>query len=478
MAFCKFSPTHQTENKVVLDNVFIKEFLPKAPDMCVKVYLLGLSKCGNADDEENTLKYFADTLKICEDDVVSVFKYWEDEGLVQVLSTNPVEVRYLPIISRRGQVKKYQVDKYTDFNIQIQELFGRRLVMPNEYVEMYNLIENHHFEDKAIIEIFKYCVEMKGFNISPNYCLTVAKDWEREGVKTLAQVQEKIVDLGVIDDKMNLILSAMGVKRRVQIEDKELLNKWLNVFGFELNVVIYVIKSLKNKKRHLDVNILDEYLTKYFEAKLMSIQEIENYENEKENLQYIAIAINKELGIFYEDLTKEIDVYVVPWINMGFDIETLKLVADNCFKSSIRTLEGFNSIINKLFKLGIVNMQAYLQYVNDNLAVDGKIKEILIALNLSRNVNNMDRTFFNTWVNDWSFNLDVILYACELSKDKSNAMNYLNKILSNWNSQGVKTLEKAKVVKVDEVKEQSFIHNSYTKEQIASLISNLDEVEV
>lgn len=478
MSFCKFSPSYVSDNKIVIDNIFINEFLPSAPDLCVKAYLMGLSKCNNADDEENTLRYFAEKLKVCEEDIISLFKYWEDKGLVQVLSTDPIEVRYLPIHSTRGQVRKYQVDKYTDFNIQVQELFGKRLVMPNEFAEMYNLIENHHIEQKALLEIFKYCVDMKGFNISPNYCLIVARDWERDGVKTIEQVQDKIAELGVIDDKMSLILSAIGTKRKVQIEDKELLNKWLTAFGFDINVIIYVVKSIKNKKRHIDVNVLDEHLTKYFEMKLMSVQEIENYENEKENLYFIAIAVNKELGIFYEDLTKEIDSYIVPWVNMGFDLETLKLVADNCFKSSIRTLEGFNSIINKLFKLGIVNTQAYIQYMNDNLAIDEKIKEVLIALNLSRNVNNMDRNFYNTWVNDWGFAIDVILYACELSKDKSNAMNYLNKILSNWNSQGVKTLEKAKTIKVEQSVQQNFIHNNYTKEQISSLISNLDEVEV
>ena len=57
-------------------------------------------------------------------------------------------------------------------------------------------------------------------------------------------------------------------------------------------------------------------------------------------------------------------------------------------------------------------------------------------------------------------------------------MNYLNKILSNWNSQGVKTLDKAKQTKIDQPAEHNFIHNAYTKEQISSLISNLDEVEV
>jgi len=211
---------------------------------------------------------------------------------------------------------------------------------------------------------------------------------------------------------------------------------------------------------------------------LMSVQEIENYENEKENLYFTAMAINKELGIFYEDLTKEIDTYVVPWLNMGFDVETLKMVADNCFKSSIRTLEGYNNIILKLFKLGITNTNAYMQYLNDNFATDSLIKEILNTLNLIRNVNSVDRNFYRIWSQDWGFVHEVIVYAASLSKDKPNAMPYLNKILSNWNSQGIKTLDKAKQTKVETATEQNFIKNNYTTEQIASLISNLDEVEV
>lgn len=478
MSFCKFSPSFQSKNQTVIDNVFITEFLPKAPDLCVKAYILGLHKCGLADDNTNSLEYFSKILNICEDDVISIFKYWEDMGLVQVLSTNPIEVRYLPLNSTMGNVKKFQVDKYTDFNIQAQELIGKRMIMPNEYVEFYNLIENKHIEQSALLRIIKYCVENKGFSISPNYCIAVARDWQNDGITTLEQVEAKIEELGVVDDKMSLILSQMGTKRKIQLEDKELLNKWLNIYGFELNVILFVVKMLKNKKRRLDVNVLDENLTKYFETKLMSVQEIENYENEKENLYFIAIAINKELGIYYEDLTKEIDTYVVQWVNMGFDVETLKLVADNCFKSSIKTLEGFNNIIIKLFKLGIISIDSYMKYISDGLAVDDKIKKVLIALNLSRNVNNLDRTFYSTWTNDWGFADDVILHASNLSKDKANAMQYLNKILSNWNRQGLKSLDKVVDLKIETTEQGAFIHNNYTKEQISSLISNLDEVEV
>ena len=478
MMLCKFSPSYEAKNQTLIDNRFINEFLPKAPDVCVKVYLMGLACCSSANENENTIETFAKKLNICEDDVVSCFKYWEGEGLVQVLSTSPVEVRYLPITSATVGIKKLPAGKLTLFNMQLQELFDKRMLLPNEYAEFHNLIERYHFEEDALLAIVKYCIEMKGFNLSPNYCITVAKDWEREGITTLAQVQQKIEDLGIADDKLGFILEAMGTKRKVQIEDKELLNKWLNSFGFELNVIVYVAKSLKAKKRKLDINILDEYLTKYFELKLTSILEIENYENEKENLYFVATSINKELGLYYEDLTKEIDTYVMTWLNMGFDRDTLCLIADNCFKSSIRTLEGFNNIVTKLFKLGIVNTKSYMEYLNDSFATDEKIREVLTAVGINRNINNVDRNFYLVWTNEWGFEHGVIMYAASLANGKSNAIQYLNKILSNWNSSGIKTLDKAKSVKIENEEKQDYIHNNYTKEQIASFITNLDDVEV
>ncbi len=474
MSFCKFSPSYMSSNKTMIDNEFINNFLPSAPDMCVKVYVLGLSKCMS--DHDNSIKYFANILNISEEDVVSCFMYWQDKGLVQVLSTEPKEVRYLPVYSNTNSIKRYKIDKYTDFNIQIQEILHTRQITPNEFAEYYNLIENHHIEQGALIDIIKYCADYKGFGVRHPYIITVARDWERDGIRTREDVANKIAELGYVDDKVNLILSAMGSKRKVQLEDKAYLDKWLNAFGFELNVILYVVKALSLKKRKLDMDVLDKQLSKYFELHLMSPNEIESYENEKENLYFIAMSVNKELGIYYEDLTKEIDTYVVDWTSKGYDQSTLTLIADNCFKSSIRTLEGFNNIINKLYKLGIVTLDSYNEYLRDNLAIDDEIRTVLSTLNISRNVNNSDRNFYRTWTTDWGFDKDIILYACELARDKANAIIYLNKILSNWTGK-VKTLEDAKRMQVTS-DNTNFIHNQYTKEQIASLITNLDEVEV
>jgi len=229
----------------------------------------------------------------------------------------------------------------------------------------------------------------------------------------------------------------------------------------------------------IDMVYLNNQLLKYYEMKLTSISEIENYENEKSNLMDTAKAVVKNLGLYYEDLTKVIETYIVNWQQMGYNKELLIQIADYCFKSSIRTLDGLDSVVQKLFKLGILSVDALHEYLNDLVALDNKIAKILSALNIKRNVNSYDRTYYKTWTQDWNFDDELLLYATTLSVDKSNAIQYMNKILSNWKNQGVNTIEKAKA----NSQPQSVIDNKptqskYTKEELNALFSNLEYKEV
>ena len=98
-------------------------------------------------------------------------------------------------------------------------------------------------------------------------------------------------------------------------------------------------------------------------------------------------------------------------------------------------------------------------------------------------VNNFDRSMFRTWSYTWSLPLDEILYACSLSKNTASPMQYASKILSNWFSSGIKTLEKAKEqntkVSLDEKPssaKEDYHQKEYSKQELDALFDNLDEV--
>lgn len=477
MPFCKFSSGYIIQDKTVVDNIFINDYLPYAPDYCVKVYLMGLSKCNNASATDNNIENFANVLNMTIEDVEQCFVYWQEQGLVQILSTKPIEVRYLPIQQGLGKIKKYNVDKYADFNIQMQELLPNHMVTPTEYSEYYNVIENEHIEPEALVMITKYCIDLKGENVRYPYIVTVAKNWAKEGVRTTQDVENKIQELGVLDDKVRLVLNALGTKRKAQLEDVQMLNKWLEELDFDLNVIIYVAKRFAMKSK-IDILFLNNQLLKYYEMKLNSIEEIENYENEKQSLYDTAKTVVKNLGLYYEDLTKVIDTYVVKWNRMNYNKDILTVMADYSFKNSIRTLEGFDSVVHKLYKLGITTVDALNEYLKDLANTDKKIAEILEKLGIKRNVNSFDRSFYKTWTEVWNFGDDMLDYATTISVGKSSAMQYMNKVLSNWKSQNISTLDKAKATNMTSEKDTKQENSTISKEDINALFSNLEYVEV
>ena len=75
MSFCKFANEFVSDKLITIDNSFITDFMPNAPEGCLKVYLYGLSRCVGG--SENSIDDFVRALNLSEEDVVSSFLYWQ-----------------------------------------------------------------------------------------------------------------------------------------------------------------------------------------------------------------------------------------------------------------------------------------------------------------------------------------------------------------------------------------------------------------
>jgi len=481
MAFCEFSSEVVSRNTTTIDNLFISEFLPNANENCVKVYLYGLYKCSQSKD--NTIEDFVKSLNIERDDILSIFYYWQDLGLVQVLSVEPISVRYLPVKNAMQKMKKYNVDKYTAFNITAQELIGKKMLTPRELEEFYYLIENMHQEKEAVLKIIKYCVEHKGENVSVNYIVTVAKNWAYDGVKTSQDVDERLETQERISGDVTLVLKAMGIKRQASQEEYQMYIKWTKELEMPLDIISHIAKNTKTK----NFNKLDLLIMKCYSLKLYSIKEIDEYFEAQDNMFVLAKSVVKSLGLWYEDLTNVVDTYVVNWLQLGFDNDAIIKLANYAFKSSIRSLEGLHSQVNNMFKLGLLTSDAIDNHLAEIVKSDGVICQILNKLGIERNVNSTDRLLYKTWLYDWKMTEEVIDYATSLSANKYLPMQYLNKVLSEYHAQNVVTLEDAKKCKLfvsnttSEAKTTSTKEakkREYSKKELDSLFDNIYEVEI
>ncbi len=482
MAFCKYSTEYIESSKTEIDNIFIYDYLPFAQGEFVKVYIYGLYRCNNSSAFDNTLENFAKQLNMSEEDVLGAFEFWQDQGLVQIFKTIPVEVRYIPPQNARNSIKLYKPEKYQVFNMRAQEIFeGKRDISKTEYGEYYDFIERYHMEQEALLMIMKYCVDSKASGVGYNYILTVARNWANEGIITVNAVEDRLEALESKSPELDTLLTSVGIKRRAYVEERALMNKWLNDYGFNLDVILHLAKDMKKKSR-FSFEKLDMQLTKYYRMKLLTISEIEDFEDNKNKLYDLAKEINKTLGIYYESLESEVENYIMIWNNMGFDKEVLLEIAFYCFKNGIKKLEGMNKSVNKFYKLGILTKEALNQHLNSVFKVDEEIQSILITFGLSRGVNFIDRENYKTWTESWKMPSELISYGVSLAKGKENPMKYLSRVLSDWHTKGIISVEEAKKTTPLETnapsKKQNFTGRSYTREQMNALFQSIDDIEI
>ena len=479
MAFCKFSSEYVISKETPVDNLFINEFLPYAPAECVKVYLYGLYKCTNSSSYDNTIENFAKVLNLTEEEVEDAFLYWQDEGLVQVLNTCPIEIRFMPLKNVINNTKKYKPEEFSTFNLQVQEILEGRQITPTEYDEYYYLLKTMHFQPEALLMIIKFCTQIKGANVGYKYIVTVAKNWANEGITTTKSVEERLFTYEQAGSDLEKLLKICGAKRNATLEEREMFLKWTKELGFNYNTIEYVAKLLKPTKVNFEK--LDARLLKYYEMKKLSIKEIEDYEKEKSEMYTLAREINKKMGLYYENLEPVVENYISKWLNLGHNSTSLLALADYCFKNSIRTLEGLDSTVLKLYKLGVVSMEAIEEYMQELILLDKEIKEILEKLGISRMVTNQDRTYYKTWKQDWNLSSELIALGVEMSAGKFQPLQYLNKLLSNWHTNSVKTLDEAKNYIIPEKAPEKVSKNkgrSYKKEELDALFDSLEEIEL
>ncbi len=482
MAFCKFSSGYMAQTSVVIDAKFLNDYLPYAPEHCLKVYMYGLLKCYNSSSYDNNIESFAKVLNMSKEDVESAFLYWQDENLVQVINVDPIEVVYLPVKTSSKNLARFKEQKYKNFALRAQEIITGREINTHEFNEYFTLIESYNLEPDAMLMIMKYCASTKGEDIRYQYILSIAHDWAKKGICTVEKVEEELSMLETSSQDIAQVNKALKFGGSIGYEHKKLYTKWTQEMGFELGSIIYVAKTIAGLKTKFAYEKLDNKLTKYYEQKLMSIQEIEEYENNKHQLTALAIAINKAIGVYYDSVENEIDTYIIKWLNMGYTQEVLCAIANYCFRQNIRSLDGMDNTVGKFYKLGIINEQSLAQYINDIVAKDNEIKELLSQLNIERRVNQFDRNYYNTWTNVWGMPKDVIIFAATLAHDKTNPMQYINQILSNWNAQNIKTVEKAKAQKPTAAQTTTQNTNtvttrSYTPDELTALFDNLENID-
>ena len=432
---CSYSKEFSAAGFTDVENAFISEYLPVSSGDAVKVYLYGLYLCQNPKLDQS-LTDIANSLCMSESAVIDSFYYWEEFGLVSVLSNEPFSVQYQPIRSSySAKPKKIKAEKYTDFSKGLQSLLPSRMISTGEYTEYFNIMETYSIKPEAMLMIVKYCADKKGTDISYRYISKVAKDFGNRGIITVEKVENELSSYVLRTSILERILKAMSLRRAPEIEDSTLLKKWTQELHFEEENIVFAASKLKKGS----MSKLDEFLLELYSTKSFSKEEIAEYMQRKQSVYELAIKINKALSVYSEVIDTVVDTYTNKWLSYGFLDDALLYVASQCFKTGKNTLQDMDELVENLRNRGFIDLSSVGDYFESIKKADDFLSTMLVTAGVNRRPTPWDRENLNVW-KSWNFTEDMILEAAKLAAGKSSPTAYMNGILSNWKNNGVFTV--------------------------------------
>ncbi len=432
---CSYSKDFSKSTFTNIENAFIKEYLPLASGDAVKVYLYGLFLCQNPEFDQS-LEDIASHLQLDIKIVKDCFTFWEEFGLVMVLSDQPFSVQYQPINSlSSSKPRKYKAEKYTEFSKSLQTIIPTRMISTNEFTEYFSIMETYAIKPDAMLMIVKYCADRKGSDIGYRYISKVAKDFGIRGITTVDKVEIELSShlskAGVIEK----ILKALSLKRQPEIDDSRLLEKWTQELGFETENIIFAASKIKKGS----INKLDEFMLELYSLKSFSKEEIAEYMDRKQSIFDLAIKINKSLSVYVDVIDTEVDNYINKWLSFGFAEDALLSVANHCFREGLNSLKDMDELLVTLRNRGFIDLSSICDHFDREKADVEFIKKLLINAGVSGKPNSWHKENLNMW-RSWNFSDELILEASKLSSGKSNPIAYVNGILSNWKNNNLYNL--------------------------------------
>ena len=430
-----FSKEFAEISNLTIESAFISEYLPVSSGEAVKVYLYGLLACSKKEDKD--LKSIAEDLNLDEKTILDCLSYWEEFGLINILSKDPLNIVYLPVKSvSNAKPRKIKAEKYTEFSKGLQLLLPSRMISTGEFTEYFNVMETYSIKPEAMLLIVKYCADRKGDTISYRYVTKVAKDFGNRGINTVEKVEKELSSYLLRTSVLEKILKALKTSRQPDIDDQNLLKKWTNELGFDEENILFAAKSLKKG----NMEKLDEFLLELYSIKCFSKEEIKAYLENKQSVYDLAVKINKALSIYVDVIETVVNTYTKKWLSFGFDEETLLLIASKCFTKGKNSLSEMDETIEVFRNRGIIDLSSVGDFFATEKKTEEFIKQILLTSGINRRPTSWDVDNLNTW-RSWNFSNEMILEAAKLASGKASPVAYMNSVLSSWKNNGIFSLE-------------------------------------
>lgn len=431
MPFCSFDQNAGMYDSTPIENMFLLEYLPTAPDDFLRVYLYARMLCLHPELGDG-MEELARALHMEEDKVYDAMTYWERLGLVRRMTDRPPTYAILPVMqcmSGLSNPMEHDYYEYRDFNANLQAIFGSELLQPKQYAMANDWINILGFTQEAVLKMVeeKYrrsrARKPHGFFNKLN---ETAAQWAERGIRTVEDVERALETDGQVEKTAVAVMKRLSMNRPATAEELRLVSRWLNEWKLSQEDVIAACAET-TKSRSPSFSYLNSILETRMKGGAGHFEGLKN--------------VLRELGS-KDSPTPEQLKWFGEKVEQGFEPETIRFAAVQCARKRNSSFEYLDWMVSEWAKLGLymrADADAYVQAMN-RLRED--VREILKISGTERAVQPGDIERYNNWTA--RFSRELIAYAAQLAKGMDKPMLYIDKVLSEWEKSGVSTVDDAR----------------------------------
>ena len=464
-----------------VENIFLQEYMPGAKGEYVKVYLYGLMYSYHK-TQGLSLDNIAKDLMMTVDEIEGAYRYWERKGLVQRISDEPVQYRYINAKQLMFMRQNFNEDKkYESFAEAVYSAFGNdRQVHGKEIAQAYEWVEDLHLPMEVVIYLIHHCIVHRGKHFTFAAAEKLAVALAEEKVATVEEAEEVLSKSQAVETGTKKILRRLGKRRQPSKDEMDLYEKWITQWHFDHEAIEAACSQ--TTKGDPNMGYLDGILRGFHEEKGQGFTGKKSVEDhlQKQNAKSEPVKeLLNALGMRYTKGSKMVHglyeqmLLLVPH-------EVLMIAAKEVAKSGGK-MDEVHSLITTWAQKEINTQEKALKYV----AAFYQANQLLITLyDISGHQGKptaANRQLLQKWQEEWGFSEELLGLAAQKATHADRKISYMDSILSSWKEQGINTVEKAEkdqenhqqknvgsLKRRKEVSEQQYKQRDYDEIDLAS----------
>lgn len=433
MAFCQFAAGAGMYDVTPIENIFLMEYLPTAPDGFLRVYLY-VRMAALHPELGGSIEDVAAALRMDEDSVFNAMTYWERQGLVCRMSDRPPTYSLLSVHGGAAASNPMENDyyEYRDFNATLQTLFGpENLLSPKQFSMAYDWVNILGFTQDAVIRMVEAQLK-KSRARKPETVFSrvneTADKWSRRGVRTLEDVERALLYDGQVDETATAVFKQLSISRPPTVDELQAVARWIHEWGYtKPEVIALCAETIKAR------NPTVAYLNSILEKRRKGAQT---------DVFRDAQAALKELNAFEVAPSEEQQNRYREMLEKGFEPRTIRLAAAYCRSKGQTRFEDLVWMVREWESMGLFRHDAAESYLQSRDRLVAGVRALLKRCGAERKPQLDDLKLYESWSS--AFPEELIDYAAECARGMRQPMRYIEKVLSEWQKSGVKTVDEAR----------------------------------